>query len=69
MGLRTVVRVVAMSALKFCCPKTGEDIDPGIEDIDSSAVPLHFSALFVRCRHCGDHHEIKIDEAALTEAA
>lgn len=58
-----------MSALKFCCPKTGEEIDPGIEDIDPTAATLHFNALFVRCRHCGDHHEIKIDEAALTEAA
>lgn len=58
-----------MSALKFCCPKTGAEIDPGIEDIDPAAAELRFSALFVRCRHCGEHHEIKIDEAALTEAA
>ena len=58
-----------MSALKFCCPTTGQEIDPGIEDIDPTAATLHFSALSVRCRHCGDHHEIKIDEAALTEAA
>ena len=58
-----------MSALKFCCPKTGEEIDPGIEDIDPTVAVLRFSALFVRCCHCGDHHEIRIDEAALTEAA
>ena len=59
-----------MSALKFCCPTTGEEIDPGIDDdIDPALAPLHYTALFVRCRHCGDHHEIKIDEAALTEAA
>ena len=58
-----------MSALKFCCPKTGKEIDPGIEDLDQVGATLQFSALFVRCRHCGDHHEIKIDEAALPEAA
>ena len=58
-----------MSTLKFCCPKTGEALDPGIDDIDPAAAAPQFSALFVRCRHCGDHHEIKIDEAALTEAA
>ena len=58
-----------MSALKFSCPKTGEEIDPGIEDIDPAGAALHFSALFVRCCHCGEHHEIKIDEAALNEAA
>ena len=64
-----MVRDTVMSALKFCCPKTGEEIDPGIEDIDLAAAPLHFRALFVRCCHCGEHHEIKIDEAALIEAA
>jgi hypothetical protein len=58
-----------MSTLKFCCPKTGEEIDPGIEEVDSTVAPLRFSALFVRCRHCGEHHEIKLDDAALHEAA
>jgi hypothetical protein len=61
-----------MSALKFCCPKTGQEIDPGIEEIDpaaATAATLRFSALFVRCCHCGEHHEIKIGDAALTEAA
>jgi phage terminase large subunit GpA-like protein len=58
-----------MSALKFSCPKTGEEIHPGIEDIDPAAAALHFSALYVRCRHCGEHHEIKIEQAALNEAA
>ena len=58
-----------MGALKFCCPKTGREIDPGIEGIDPAAAALRFSALFVRCRHCGEHHEIKIHEAALPEAA
>ena len=57
-----------MSSLKFCCPKTGEEIDPGIEGVDPAAA-LHFSALFVRCGHCGEHHEIKIDRAVLDEAA
>ena len=58
-----------MHNLKFCCPRTGQEIDPGIEDVDPAAAALHFSALFVRCCHCGEHHEIKIDEAALNEAA
>ena len=58
-----------MSSLKFCCPKTGEEIDPGIDVVDPAAASSHFTVLFVRCCHCGEHHEIKIDEAALTEAA
>jgi hypothetical protein len=68
-GISAMVRVAAMSALTFRCPTTGEEIDPGIEDLDPAAETLRFSALYVRCCHCGEHHEIKIDEAALTEAA
>lgn len=58
-----------MGAVRFFCPKTGGEIDPGIEDIESADAALRFRALHVRCHHCGDHHEIKIEEAALTEAA
>jgi hypothetical protein len=58
-----------MSTLNFCCPQTGQEIDPGIEDVDPAVAALHFSALYVRCCHCGEHHEIKIDEAVLNEAA
>jgi hypothetical protein len=61
-----------MSALVFTCPKTGGEIDPGIEGAETSQSGLHglrFVALHVRCRHCGEHHEIKIEDAALNEAA
>jgi hypothetical protein len=58
-----------MSAFKFCCPKTGQEIDPGIEEVDPAAATLRFDALYVRCCHCGEHHEIKIAEPALNEAA
>ena len=61
-----------MSALVFRCPTTGREIDPGIEGAEASqsgAHSLRFSALHVRCPHCGEHHEIKIEEALLNEAA
>jgi hypothetical protein len=58
-----------MSAARFVCPKTGGEIDPGIEDVELAAAATQFTALHVRCAHCGDHHEIKIEDAALTEAA
>lgn len=61
-----------MSALVFSCPNTGHEIDPGIEGAAPSqhgADGVHFVALHVRCPHCGEHHEIQIDDDALNEAA
>jgi len=58
-----------MAVVSFSCPKTGGEIDPGIEDIEHNETALRFTALYVRCCHCGEHHEIKIDEVALNEAA
>ena len=56
----------------FSCPKTGAEIDPGIEGAEADLAGsggLRFTALHVRCPHCGEHHEIKIDRETLTEAA
>lgn len=61
-----------MGVLIFRCPATGREIDPGIEAAETSLAGAYgprFAALYVRCPHCGDHHEIKIDEALLNEAA
>jgi hypothetical protein len=54
----------------FCCPATGQEIDPGLEAAgpDQSST-VHFTALHVRCPHCLEHHEIKIDGETLNEAA
>ena len=58
-----------MGAVRFVCPNTGSEIDPGIEDIEPADAALRFTTLYVRCAHCGEHHEIKVEDAALTEAA
>ena len=59
-----------MRAFVFHCPKTGQQIDPGIEGAEASqSGAIRFAALHVRCAHCGEHHEIKIDEAVLEQAA
>ncbi len=61
-----------MSALMFRCPITGREIDPGIDGAEAgpaAAAALGFAALHVRCQHCGAHHEIKIEDAVLDEAA
>jgi predicted RNA-binding Zn-ribbon protein involved in translation (DUF1610 family) len=60
---------VGVGAVRFFCPNTGGEIDPGIEDIEAADAAARFTALNVRCPHCGDHHEIKIEDAALNEAA
>jgi hypothetical protein len=59
-----------MSELKFYCPISGRAIDPGVEQSEArQSANVRFEALHVRCPHCGNHHEIKIEEAALTAAA
>jgi phage terminase large subunit GpA-like protein len=61
-----------MGVFAFSCPQTGLEIDPGIQGVemgDDGAEGVRFAALYVRCPHCGEHHEIKIEDEALTEAA
>jgi len=56
----------------FSCPATGAEIDPGIEGVEVDLArpqAARFTALYVRCPHCGEHHEIKIEQEALHEAA
>ena len=62
----------AMGHPVFHCPNTGREIDPGIENAgpsSSAADAARFAALYVRCTHCGEHHEIKIADADLLNAA
>jgi phage terminase large subunit GpA-like protein len=64
------MRRVVMSAFLFSCPNTGGAIDPGIDGVEANhSDGIRFEALHVRCPHCGEHHEIKIEEEALNEAA
>lgn len=61
-----------MGAPTFCCPDTGLQIEPGIdlaETAQAGAESIRFVALHVRCPHCGEHHEIKIEGEAIDEAA
>lgn len=59
-----------MTALVFRCPHSDQEIDPGIEGVETDqSGGVRFVALHVRCPHCGEHHEIKIDEALVNEAA
>jgi len=61
-----------MTGCVFSCPKTGAEIDPGIEGAEAGVAGsdgVRFAALHVRCPHCGEHHEIKIGADVLDEAA
>lgn len=59
-----------MSQFIFACPTTGREIDPGLDGAEPSKTSnLRFTALHVRCPHCGEHHEIKVDDETLTAAA
>jgi hypothetical protein len=61
-----------LSGFSFRCPTTGREIDPGIDCGESGlrgTDAIRFVALHVRCPHCSEHHEIKIDEDALNKAA
>lgn len=61
-----------MSSILFRCPQTGREIEPGIDGAGPEghgAAGVRFVALHIRCPHCGEHHEIKIDEDGLEEAA
>jgi phage terminase large subunit GpA-like protein len=70
--LRRAAGRVAVNGFEFSCPNTGGHIDPRIDGAEAARCGLErarFAALYVRCPHCGEHHEIKIDDDALTEAA
>lgn len=61
-----------MRAYVFHRPNPGQPIDLGLglEGTEANHTgTVRFSALHVRCRHGGEHHEIKIDDVVLTEAA
>jgi predicted RNA-binding Zn-ribbon protein involved in translation (DUF1610 family) len=63
---------MAMTGCVFSCPKTGAEIEPGIEGAETDLADpggVRFAALHVRCPHCGEHHEIAIVHEALIEAA
>lgn len=61
-----------MIGFEFSCPNTGGRIEHGIEDAEcnqAGAKRVRFTAFHVRCPHCGEHHEIEIDDDTLNAAA
>jgi endogenous inhibitor of DNA gyrase (YacG/DUF329 family) len=58
-----------MERLYFKCPKTGKDIDVGIESELDTLLRIRMSPIRARCPACGDWHEWQVCEARLLQAA
>jgi hypothetical protein len=58
-----------MERLLFVCPKTGRDVDVGVETEIETLLRIKSKTLRARCPACGDEHEWTVREAALSKAA
>jgi hypothetical protein len=58
-----------MSALTFCCPRSGQTIRTGIETDEHTFAAVKTLSMRVRCAHCGGEHEFSVAEGQLAEAA
>lgn len=58
-----------MERLHFMCPRTGRDIDVGIESELDTLLRIRNSRIRARCPICGECHEWMVYEARLKQAA
>jgi transcription elongation factor Elf1 len=58
-----------MERLMFICPKTGREVDVGIETEIGTLLRIKSKAVRGRCRACGQSHEWMVAEAVLPQAA
>ncbi len=58
-----------MERLHFECPRTGRDVDAGIESELDTLLRIRGKRVCVRCSACGDVHEWRVCEAQLQKAA
>ena len=54
-----------MERLHFTCPKTGRDIDVGIESELQTLLRIRTHKLRARCPACGGEHEWLVSDAQL----
>jgi predicted RNA-binding Zn-ribbon protein involved in translation (DUF1610 family) len=59
----------AMERLHFNCPNTGKVIDVGIESELDTLLRIRDKRVMARCPQCGEHHEWRVAEAQLQQAA
>jgi transcription elongation factor Elf1 len=58
-----------MEHLIFICPRTGHQIDSGVESEIGTLLRIRDRTVRVRCAACGDWHEWQVRDAFLLKAA
>jgi hypothetical protein len=58
-----------MERLHFICPKTGQDIDVGIDSELETLLRIRTKHVLARCPVCGDRHEWEVRDARLLPQA
>jgi hypothetical protein len=69
-GYRNVIRLLGpfgatMERLHFICPKTGQDIDVGIDSELDTLLRIRSNHVLARCPVCGERHKWEVGEARL----
>lgn len=58
-----------MERLYFICPRTGQDIDAGIDSELETLLRIRTNRVLARCPACGERHEWQVREAKLLPQA
>src|SRR5205823_4385462 len=58
-----------MERLYFECPKTGQEVDVGIETELGTLLRIRQRTVRARCPACGEQHEWQVRDAKLSNAA
>jgi hypothetical protein len=58
-----------MERLYFVCPRTGREIDVGIETEPRTLLRVQMTLVHARCPHCGADHAWPVRDARLASAA
>jgi predicted RNA-binding Zn-ribbon protein involved in translation (DUF1610 family) len=54
-----------MERLHFICPRTGQDVDVGIDSELETLLRIRSKHVRARCPRCGERHEWEVSEAKL----
>jgi predicted RNA-binding Zn-ribbon protein involved in translation (DUF1610 family) len=58
-----------MERLVFFCPRTGREVDVGIESELQTLLRIRTNKVQARCPRCGERHEWLVRDAQLAKAA
>lgn len=58
-----------MERLVFLCPRTGQQVDVGIESELPTLLRIRGNKVRARCPSCGERHEWLVRDAQLAKAA